>query len=388
MSEDALLVPRYGSGALSDLVPSVLSGLGLPGFANALGLQPMPGACILVIDGLGWELLRTYPEAAPFLAAAADAEGSRPLTAGFPATTSASLGSLGTGLPPGQHGLVGYTFAVPGHDRAFNALQWELYGVGASDETSDDLEPERFQPEPTIIERAAAAGLEVTLVGPMAHAHSGLTRAILRGGRYVGADSLEDLVAAVAAALAEGRPSVYAYHPFLDAFGHLKGVGSEEWLEHLRRIDRSVEAMAQQLPAGFVLVVTADHGMVNVPADGRIDVADEPALRYGVRLLAGEGRARHVYAEPGAHGEVLEAWRETLGDRMLVVTGEEAIRAGWFGPVVSSWVRPRIGDVVAVAREPVAVFQRDVDPLQASLVGHHGSLTTVEQFVPLIQVRR
>jgi len=388
MSEDALLVPRYGSGALSDLVPSVLSGLGLPGFANALGLPPMPGACILVIDGLGWELLRAYPEAAPFLAAAAGAEDSRPLTAGFPATTSASLGSLGTGLPSGQHGLVGYTFAVPGHDRALNALQWELYGVGASDETPDDLEPERLQPEPTTIERAAAAGLEVTLVGPVAHAHSGLTRAILRGGRYVGADTLEDLVAAVAAAFADGRTSVYAYHPFLDAFGHWKGVGSEEWLEHLRRIDRAVEAIAEQLPAGFVLLVTADHGMVNVPAEGRIDVADESALRHGVRLLAGEGRARHVYATPGAQDEVLAAWRETLGDRMLVVTRDEAIREGWFGPVVSGWVRPRIGDVVAVAREPVAVFQRDVDPLQASLVGHHGSLTTVEQLVPLIQVRR
>jgi hypothetical protein len=381
-----LLVPRYGSGALSDLVPSVLSALGLRGFDNPLGIDPMDGACVLVIDGLGWELLRSYPESAPFLAAAA--EQSQPLTAGFPATTSASLGSLGTGLPSGQHGLVGYTFAVPGFDRALNALQWELYGVGADRDVIEGLEPESLQPEPTVMERAVAAGTEVTLVGPTGHANSGLTRAILRGGRYVGADSLEDLILAVAAALIDGRTSVYAYHPFLDAFGHLKGVGSEEWLQHLGRVDRAAEAIADGLPPGFALVVTADHGMVNVPAEGRIDVADVPALLNGVRLLAGEGRARHVYVEEGAKGDVLAAWRETLEDRMLVVPGEEAIESGWFGPIVADHVRPRIGDVMAVAREAVAVFQRDVDPLQASLIGHHGSLTAVEQLVPFIQVRR
>jgi Type I phosphodiesterase / nucleotide pyrophosphatase len=386
--DDDFLVPRYGSGALSDLVPSVLAALGVPGFENVLRMEPLPGVCLLVIDGLGWELIRDHAEAAPFLADAAGRSGP-PLTAGFPATTSASLGSLGTGLPPGQHGLVGYTFAVPGHDRALNALQWELYGIGApGGSVLDDLQPERLQPEPTVMERAAAAGLEVTLVGPAAHERSGLTRAILRGGRYLGADTLEDLVLAISSALREGRTSVYAYHPFLDAYGHLRGVGSEEWLEHLRRVDQATEAIADRLPPGFALVVTADHGMVNVPAEGRIDVADVPALLHGVRLLAGEGRARHTYAEAGAEQDVLAAWRETLGDRMLVVAGEEAIEAGWFGPTVSDRVRPRIGDVVAAARQPVAVFQRDVDPLQAGLVGHHGSLTRTEQLVPLLLVRR
>jgi predicted AlkP superfamily pyrophosphatase or phosphodiesterase len=383
---DELVVPRYGSGALSDLVPSALSALGVPGFENALEIEPMRGVCLLLVDGLGWELIRAFPQGAPFLADAA--ERGRPLTAGFPATTSASLGSLGTGLPSGQHGLVGYTFALPGHDRALNSLQWELYGVGAGGNAVDDLQPEQVQPEPTVIERAAAAGQEVTLVGPTAHARSGLTRAILRGGRYVGADTLEDLVLAVATALMEERTSVYAYHPFLDAFGHLKGVGSEEWLGHLTRVDQAAEAIAGRLPRGFSLVVTGDHGMVNVPPEGRIDVADVPALLQGVRLLAGEGRARHVYTDVGAQEEVLATWREVLGDRMLVVPRDQAIEAGWFGPKVLDRVRPRIGDVMAVAREPVAVFQREVDPLQAGLIGHHGSLTLVEQLVPFIQIRR
>jgi predicted AlkP superfamily pyrophosphatase or phosphodiesterase len=382
---DEFLIPRYGAGALSDLVPSMLAALGLPGFENALEVEPVPGVCILVVDGLGWELIRAHQEHAPFLAAAAH-EG-RPLTAGFPATTSSSLGSLGTGLPPGEHGLVGYTFVLPGMDRPLNTLQWEPYGIGHG-AAGADLEPERVQPEPTVMERAAAAGLEVTLIGPSGHARSGLTRAILRGGRYVGADTLDELTQAMRESLIAARTSVYGYYPFLDALGHLRGVGSEEWLAHLVLIDRATETIASSLPAGFVLVVTADHGMVNVPAEGKIDVSDHPELLRGVRLLAGESRARHVYAEDGAAQDVLATWRTALGERVLVVTGEEAIEAGWFGPKVLDRVRPRIGDVVAVAREPVGVFQRDVDPLQAGLVGHHGSLTPVEQLVPFIQVRR
>jgi Type I phosphodiesterase / nucleotide pyrophosphatase len=379
------LVPRYGSGALSDLVPSVLAALGVRGFDNALGIEPLPGVCLLVVDGLGWEFIQTYAEHAPFLAAASGA--SRPITAGFPATTAASLGSLGTGLPPGRHGLVGYTFALPGYDRPLNALQWELYGIGADRGPDDGLRPELLQPEPTVIERAAAAGLEMTLVGPVAHAQSGLTRAILRGGRYVGADTLEELVLAVERALSEGRTSVYAYHPFLDTYGHLKGVGSEEWLGYLERVDHAAESIARGLPAGFGLLVTADHGMVNVDPEDRVDVGDVPALRIGVRLLAGEGRARHVYAERGRQDETLAAWRETLGDRMWIRSKEEAIAEGWFGPDVAERVWFRIGDVVAAARDPMGVFQREVDPLQAGLVGHHGSLTEVEQLVPCILIR-
>jgi len=379
------LVPRYGEASLSDLVPSVLAALGLPGFANPLGIVSLPGVCVLVVDGLGWELVRGHRDSAPFLAAASDR--GRSLTAGFPSTTSASLASLGTGLPPGQHGLVGYTFALPGLDRPINSLHWVPYGFGPTEDLRERLVPEEVQPEPTVLERAAAAGTEITLVGPAAHADSGLTRAILRGGRYVPADSLEELVLAVGAAFAERRTSVYAYHPFLDTYGHVKGVGSYEWLAHLEQVDGAVSSIAERLPFGFALVVTADHGMLNIPEEGRLDVADAPALLEGVRLLGGEARARHVYAWPGAERDVFASWRETLGDRYWVRTRDEAVDAGWFGPKVLDRVRPRIGDVVAAAHDPIGVFQREVDPLQVSLVGHHGSLTQVEQLVPFLLIR-
>src|SRR5687767_8685871 len=100
------LLPRYGESSLADVVPSLLTALDVPGFGNPLGFEPVRRACVLLVDGLGWELQEANRRHAPLLASLAERGG--PISAGFPATTATSLGSLGTGLPPSGHGLVGY----------------------------------------------------------------------------------------------------------------------------------------------------------------------------------------------------------------------------------------------------------------------------------------
>ena len=175
-------LPRYGEASLADLLPSLLAALDVPGAPNPLGLEPLRRVCLLVVDGLGWDLLLANRRAAPFLAAAA--ERAVPLTTGFPATTATSLASIGTGRPPGGHGLVGYTMALPGMERAFNCLRWSPYGLGGAKDLRDRVVPERLQPQPTGFERAQADGVEVTLVGAGEYAASGFTRAALRGGDY------------------------------------------------------------------------------------------------------------------------------------------------------------------------------------------------------------
>jgi len=378
-------LPRYGERSLAEVVPSLLGALGVAEATDHLELGPASCGCVLVIDGLGWQSLLEHPDQAPFLADAAAVRP--PLTAGFPSTTAASLSSIGTGLPPGEHGLVGYTMSIPGHDRAMNLLLWELYGHGERVDLREELPPERLQPLSTAFQRAAAAGLAVSLVGPRQHAHTGLTRASLRGGRYRAAFGLGDTVAEAVTALA-ARPGslVYAYHADLDIIGHVRGVDSDAWRLQLAHVDRLAAALAERLPSGAVLVVTGDHGMIDVAGE-RLDVGDHPALLEGVRLLAGEPRARHVHAVDGAHADVLAAWREGLGERMWVVGREEAIATGWFGPAVLDRVRPRIGDVVAASRTTLAVTQRAVDPRLAGLLAHHGSMLPGEQFVPLVMVR-
>jgi hypothetical protein len=385
MAEAAHLhVPRYHDRSLADLVPSLLGSLGVSREHDHLRIGPASAACILVIDGLGEAQLQSHRELAPFLVAA-DGE---PLTAGFPATTAASLSSIGTGLAPGEHGLVGYTMSVPGRDRAMNVLRWELYGHGPHVDLRRELVPERLQPVPTAFERAAAAGIAVSLVGPREHQSSGMTRAALRGGRYRPALGLGDLVAEAADALrGDPRTLVYAYHADLDLIGHVRGIESDAWGLQLSAIDTAAGALAERLPAGAVLVVTGDHGMIDVPDGGRIDVDEVDGLMTEVSVLAGEPRMRHVHAVKGAAADVLATWREALADRFWVAAREEAIEGGWFGPRVPARIRARIGDVIVASRGPEVLVQRSVDPLQAGLLGHHGSALPAEQLVPFAVVR-
>ena len=276
------IVPSYGGSSLADLSASVLAALTGDAAANVLGLPDYPRVCLLVIDGLGFELLRGHQAAAPYLAELAF--NSRPLTAGCPATTVTSLASIGTGLPPAAHGMLGYQVAVPGEERLLNGLRWP-----------DDIDPVVWQPRPTIFERAAAAGVTPVHVSRGAFRNSGLTRAALRGAEYRSADSLGALAALTADALHESeRTLVFAYHGDLDATGHLYGVASTAWYNQLAHVDKLAEQIANSLPYGAVMYVTADHGMVDVGPDDRID-ADEDlaaARRRRAARRRGTGQAR------------------------------------------------------------------------------------------------
>jgi Type I phosphodiesterase / nucleotide pyrophosphatase len=366
-------LPRYGESTLADLASSVLASLGVAGEANPLELEPADRVCLLVVDGLGWELLRAHPAAAPFLSELAVA--GRPLTAGFPATTATSLASLGTGRPPGQHGLLGYQVAVPGEGILLNELRWD-----------SRVDPLAWQPRSTIFERAAAAGVGTFRVTQGSLAGTGLSVATMRGAQVLAADTVGALAAEAGVATRRSGPVLATvYHADLDSTGHRFGCLSDAWRYHLGHVDKLAEQLAGALPPGTVLYVTADHGMTDVSAEDRIDADAEPALREGVALLGGEPRARHVYAEPGAAADVLATWREMLGLRAWVASREQAIAEGWFGPVDPAFAA-RIGDVVAAPAGSAAIVATEAEPRESRLIGMHGSLTPADQLVPLLTV--
>ncbi|GAA4483613.1 alkaline phosphatase family protein [Rhodococcus olei] len=380
-----LLAPHYGHRSLSDLVPSVLCQLGVAGETNRLGLDlaGVNRVCILLVDGMGSELLAGHPQQAAFLTSA---RSSAVLTAGFPTTTATSLASLGTGVPAGEHGVVGYLMSVPGEDRLMNPLKWRLHGEGPRVDLLRVLVPEEFQPTPTAFERAAAAGVTVSRVAPPYQGNSGLTRAALRGGEFRPSFSMGDLADAAVAAMGEGdRAVVYAYHGELDLTGHARGPESAAWALELAQVDLLARQIAERLPADGALIVTADHGMVQVRS--RIDLDQDDGLREGVRAIGGEPRARHVYAEPGHADAVLARWQEILGDDFSVHSRADVVARGWFGPTISAAAEQRIGDVIAVATGDGALIRSGAEPLQSILVGHHGSLTSAELHVPLLVFR-
>jgi len=372
--------PAYGAASLADVLPGVAAALGAPVPRGDLPADPLDltgalhGArrvAVLLVDGLGADLIRAHADLAPTLAAMTSPAGD--LQAPCPSTTPVSLTTLGTGLPPGSHGVLGFVTDVPGEGRTLNHTQW-----------SDDPDPAAWMAQPTVFQQVAAHGVAVTAVGPWAYARSGLTRSAYRGADYTGAVGPGDLIALMRAALDAGpRALVYGYLAELDLTGHVRGIDSPSWRAQLALVDGLVARLVDSLPDDAALLVTADHGMLDVPAHTRLDLDDEPDLADGVRLLAGEPRARYVHAVPGAEADVLDRWRGVLGDRAWVAGREEAVASGVFGTVDGA-LAARIGDVVALARGCWALVCPRLEPGPSRLAAYHGSLTPTELAIPLL----
>lgn len=376
--------PAYGKASIGDVLSSAAAVLGGDSFENVLKLPAATRICVVLVDGLGKSLLKEKSGHAPFLRGvlAEDTGGAHPRTlqAAFPSTTATSLTSLGTGAVPGHHGMVGYDVLDPSQDKVVNLLgNWDA-----------GVDPLRWQPCPTIFEQLSAS-VPCTTVSLPRFADSPMTRAALRGSEFRGATSMHARVEeAVNALAATPRALVYLYWGELDKAGHAHGADSAQWERQLEELDAGMKRLAATAPAGTLILLTADHGMVDVPRSARIDFSVYPELMDGVRHTAGEPRMVHLYLEPGtteeARGRLMGAWLERFGRKAWVLTREQAVEAGYFGEV-SDAVSARIGDVLVLAREPIAFYDLQRVRAQAmEVVGQHGSITKAEREVPLLRI--
>lgn len=367
----------------ADTAPRLTAVLGsslasLTGAPNPLGLAPARSAVVVLVDGLGAANLRQRAGHARHLAGAMAKRDV--IHTVVPTTTAAALASLTTGAMPGSHGLVGYRTLDRAHDRLVNQLNgWD-----------DRMRPETWQLRRTIFEAAAAEGVDAVVIGAPRYADSGFTRAVLRGARYVPGASMADRFEAALDVLDGRAPAlVYLYIPELDQAAHASGWESDRWLGLLEQLDAETVSFERRMPRGTGLFVTADHGVIDVPAHRHVFVDAKPELVDGVRHVGGEPRFLQLYFDDAldatSREHLVARWRESESGRSWVMTRGEAIDAGLFGEVMPE-VAPRIGDLLVAARSGIAYYDRRAADRQAeAMIGQHGSLSDEEARVPLIR---
>jgi len=368
---DEPLRPDYGGACLTEVVPTLLRLDALRQHSEIPGWLPAPlvdatRVVLLVLDGLGAESLAAHRAVTPTMSAMAAAT----ITSVAPTTTATALTSLTTGRPPADHGVLGYRLRTG--DTVLNVLRWT---TGAGDARAE-IRPRAFQQiEPFL-------GRHVPVVSRAAFAGSGFSQAHLAGTELSGWRVSSSIGVFVERALVAGEPFVYAYYDGIDKVAHAEGLG-ECYAAELAAVDRLVGDLANRLPAGCALAVTADHGQVETASP---PVTIDPALLEEVTGLSGEGRFRWLHVRPGATDDVAAGARELYGGVAWVRTVDEIDRAGWFDGPLSDGFRRRVGDVALVARGPVS-FADPADPGDLRLVARHGSLTSSEALVPLLAVR-
>lgn len=353
---------------LADVLASGLASV--RGEANRLRLPRSRKALVVLVDGLGASALAARSGHARHLAGAL---GPRTIIrSGFPTTTASAITSLTTGASAGTHGIVGYSVLDPERDEVVNQL---------SGFTGDAV---AWQPVPTLFERAVADGLDAVAIGPERYHDSGFTRIALRGARYLDARTIDDRFGVALDWLAApGEGIGYLYVPELDSAAHAFGWQSDEWTRRLEALDGVVAALGA-LPKGTGALLTADHGVLDVPSTSHVQWDADPGLSEGVRHVAGDPRCVHLHVEGDAASAALAAWHASEDSRSWVASRDEAIDAGWFGEVTDA-MRPRIGDVVVAARKGIAYWSASRSGADGmTLIGQHGSFAPEELRVPLL----
>lgn len=350
---------------MSNIIPAIL---GPRGTAEVPQWMP-PAVCgarqvvLFVVDGLGWHQLQQRASVCPTLSSM----GGGPITTIAPTTTVSALTSITTGLAPGEHGLVGYRMDMGG--RVMQMLRW-------GDEKGDlrrTYPPDLIQPCPPFMGAVVPVLSKVELEG------SAFTEAHLRGVRACGWRSASSIAVQVRDLLVSGHSFIYAYYDGVDKIAHERGFG-DYYDAELRYADRLVADIASVLVPGSVLLVTADHGQVEVGANTTALHADVSALTV---YQSGEGRFRWLHTRTGVVDELWAAANEHHGDMAWVMRRDELIDGGWFGPRVTDAARQRLGDVALIAHAPTS-FDDSADTGVFPLICRHGALTDEELDVPLL----
>ena len=359
---------------LADLSSSLFAALGLRGVDNSLQLEPADRICLILVDGLGEISLSEHLSASPEkYRALSSLKSLSSLTSHFPTTTATNLASLGTGLFPSAHAMLGYTVRVPYSDgRILNALKWD-----------ERVDPYMWQSQSTLFERAALQGIEGSHIAEKRYEDSGFTRATMRGAKYRGANRADELISQAKIAHKASQTLSYIYVNWLDHAGHSDGVGSAKWVAALESINALVDGLTNSLPSGTAIYLTADHGMVNVGE--KIIIGKGNNLAEGLTTIAGEARARHLYVEPGKIADVRSRWEEHLHDQVDLFEKRDALElfASQGATDLASAVTERMGDIVAVPRGSLVLLDPAIAEKEVSMVGHHGALTELERAIPL-----
>ncbi|MEL0273601.1 MAG: alkaline phosphatase family protein [Pontimonas sp.] len=342
---------------------------------NPLSLAPVSKAAVLVVDGMGAHNLRARKGHARWLSENWSRRGIVG-DSGFPSTTASALASLTTGCGPGEHGIVGYTVRDPRSGALINHLkEWEPH-----------VDPNTWQRCTTLFEKAGSEGIPSLSMGERRFAGTGFTRAVWRGATFVGTESLDEQFVRLRDFFDENDQALaYLYWPALDRTGHSSGVESEAWIRRLEDLDQQLRSLESVLRPDEGLVITADHGMVDVRDEGKLLVPEGSPLVDSVAAWGGEPRVAQLDLEDGADPDsVATRWREEVGEDAIVLTRKAALDQGLWGDI-SDEVARRVGDVIVMAVAERAFYRSEVASVQSMrMVGQHGSITREEREIPVI----
>lgn len=397
--ETGWVLPDYERSTLANLAASLAAWLGIslasvspPFSSDTLGLAGghFQHEIVLLADGLGLGQFQRL--SGDFLLPEELRARARlvPLTSVVPSTTSSALTSLWTGLPPAEHGVLGYEMWLKEYGMVANMISFSaasLNGHGG-DLRAAGLQPESFLPMPTLGTLLSQQGVRCFAFQPKDIAHSALSEMLFRGADVIPYRSLGDLwvsLDALLAAQAGERTLVYVYWGVLDELEHRFGPADErvswEWRALAAQLGQVLGRLAGRPHPPTLFLLTADHGQVATPKDARYDLRCYPDLWTHLTIQpTSESRLPFLYLRPGEEQELRLAVERSWPGEFRLISAADALRSGLFGETTDPSARDRLGDWVAIPTGGAYWWWAN---RENSLLGRHGGLSPEEMLIPL-----
>lgn len=368
--DNGCLIDGKNLARITDITPAVFS----TDSHTPLQFPDAKKVCFILIDGLGYRMLRERQGHAPTLRKLCLNRDEKPGQPAFihtciPSSTACNIPAFTTGAPPATTGMIGYEHYDHNAHTVINLLQFK-------DRRKRPHSSDSYYRCPTFFDRANDDGVCAYAYGPKKFEGSGMSNISLHGSTFFVTHNFAHSCQQAADDLSHDADIAYVYSDAIDHAGHKHGWQSYEWQRELEDVDATIGRLLSQLPPQTLVVMTADHGMVDISRAHQTDIAEYSVLSEGIYAIAGEPRALHLYAnDPDS---VRQRWQDFFGDRVVIVPRNEA--PAYYGEPVNT----TLPDLTVFSRDDYTIVDSRIhSPGARAMKGVHGSLTPGEMEIPL-----
>ena len=151
---------------------------------------------------------------------------------------------------------------------------------------------------------------------------------------------------------------------------HVFGVNSDEWLEEVKKFEALVKKVVELSNKKSYTVISADHGLTNIPKENRFHVAHQENIDV-------YGDQRAVYIN-GSEKNIMKAFSNIPGQlinqtdlNLLLPTPE------------NDFIESLYPDFCFLVEDKNIIYPQH---LKTELTGYHGGLSTEEIKIPIIEI--
>lgn len=331
---------------------------------------------LIVIDGLGFEFLSSQKNL--FI----KKHLKQKLQVPFIPTTACSNMTFLTGYPPAQHGVVGWKMFLKETGSIFKL--YPFLEASSNQSLKDKLPFDKVLKSKSFTTDLNCKTHRINFY-KIAKSYFDITFSKKDSSGYKKITSIKNKVKKIIKNNKKNFIHIYFYE--YDKAAHNFGYKSKEAKEVLKEIDEEIKKISQTIGEDTKIIVTADHGFLDIKKKNNIYLSKAPELYDCLRTpLFGDSRVVYCNVKPFKTKEFEQILQAKFKDKLDFFKSEDLVKKGVFGKNPCKELYERVGDYTLILKEDYALYD-DLSLLKNNVFkGKHGGVSDREFFVPLIVI--